>query len=90
MELTPEDIRYLRPTQLAHLTGFTPSDFAAWSRQRKISERSLERISERTGISKLVFLSGLELRRQDSARSKEAQRKIERLLAELKPFAEHN
>lgn len=41
--LTAEDIRYARNIDLAAVTEIDPSNFAAWSNSRGISERNLKR-----------------------------------------------
>lgn len=78
--LTVEDIRHLRHTQLSQLTGIDPSNFSAWSRQRRISERNLERMATQLGLSKSDLLTGIELRRQDAAIARIAQAKAKRLI----------
>lgn len=80
LTLTIDDFRYIRHSQLATLTGIDPSYFSAWSHQRTISERNLERIAQKLGISKTEFLSALELRRQDAATARQAQAKANRLI----------
>ncbi|NJO74189.1 MAG: hypothetical protein HC833_10800 [Leptolyngbyaceae cyanobacterium RM1_406_9] len=80
LTLLAEDIRYLRHTQLSLLTGIDPSNFSAWSNHRRISERSLERVAQMLGMSKLDLLKGLELRRQDAAIARTTQAKANRLI----------
>lgn len=82
--LLAEDIRHLRHTQLARLTGIDPSNFSAWSRNRRISERNLERIAQQLGIAKPELLQGIELRRQDAAIAQSAQAKADALIALLR------
>jgi transcriptional regulator with XRE-family HTH domain len=82
--LSVEDIRYMRHSQLAELTGIDPSNFVAWSHRRRISERSLERIAQRLNISKADLLKGIELRRQDAAIARAAQTKTDQLIAFLR------
>lgn len=79
--LTLEDIRYARHTQLAELTGFDASNFAAWSSHRRISEKNLTVIAEKLNMSKLQVLEGLDLRRQDTAISRQVQEKLDRVIA---------
>lgn len=79
--LTAEDIRYARNIDLAAVTEIDPSNFAAWSNSRGISERNLNLIAQRLGISKLEFMQGLELRRQDAAITREVAAKFEKLIA---------
>ncbi len=78
--LSVEDIRHIRPCQLAQLTGIPSSNFSAWSGTRSISERSLERISQQLGISKADLLKGFDLRRQDQAIARHAQAKADQLI----------
>jgi hypothetical protein len=58
--LSVEDIRHLKHSQLSLLTGINSSSFAAWNHQRRLSERSLERIAQRLGLSKPELLQGFE------------------------------
>lgn len=81
--LTPDDIRYLRPAQLAILTTIDASYFSAWSTGRQMSERSMELIAHALGITKSDVLQGFELRRKDSALARTAQDKAEKLIAYL-------
>jgi len=80
LALTIEDIQHLRYIQLSLLTGIDASNFSAWSNDRRISERSLERIASRLGMSKVDLLKGLELRRQNAAIARAAQSKATRLI----------
>jgi hypothetical protein len=61
--LCAEDIRHLRPVQLATLTDIDASNFAAWSQNRRFSERTLEHIAQKLRIDKPEVLRGFELRR---------------------------
>ncbi|HEY9660380.1 MAG TPA: hypothetical protein V6C65_18155 [Allocoleopsis sp.] len=83
LTLSVEDIRYLRPIQFAQLTGIPSSSFCGWIRNRRISERNLERIADKLGMSKADLLQGLELRRQDVMDARTAQTKADRLIAFL-------
>lgn len=78
--LLAEDIQHLRLTQLSLLTGIDPSNFSAWINQRRISERNLERIAQRLGMSKPDLLVGLELRRNNAAIARTVQAKANRLI----------
>jgi hypothetical protein len=78
--LSVEDIRHLRHSQLARLTGIDASSFSAWSRYRCFSERSLDQIAHRLSIPKTDILQGFDLRRQDIAIARTAQDKAERLI----------
>lgn len=80
MAFTSEDIRYLKHIQLAVLTGIDASNFSAWSSYRRISERNLERIAEKLGMSKSELLEGLELRRKDVQMRRKARAKADRLI----------
>lgn len=80
LTLSVEDIRHIRHSQLALITGIDSSNFSAWSNHRKISERSLERIAQKVGMSKADLLQGLELRRQDAALARAAQVKVSQLI----------
>lgn len=86
--LSAADIRYLRHSQLARLTGIDASCFSAWSRYRCCSERTLEQISHRLGIPKTDILQGFDLRRQDVATARTAQDKAEQLIAFLNRYAQ--
>ena len=79
--LTAEDIRHARNIDLAQLTGFDPTAFAAWSNSREISGRNLKIIATALGIEKHEVLKGLELRKQDSAIARAVQQKLEALIA---------
>jgi hypothetical protein len=81
--LAAEDIRYLRHVQLAALTGIDASNFPAWYQGRQLSERTLERLSQRLSVSKAEILKGFELRRQDAAIARNAQSKALRLITYL-------
>jgi transcriptional regulator with XRE-family HTH domain len=81
--LSVQDIRYMRHSQLSRLTGVDPSSFSAWSHNRRISERNLERIAHRLGMTKAELLQGLDLRRQDVAIARAAQAKADQLIAHL-------
>ncbi|MBD2019234.1 hypothetical protein H6F43_03435 [Leptolyngbya sp. FACHB-36] len=81
--LSVEDIRHLKHIQLSYLTGFDPSNFAAWNGNRRISERSLERIAQSIGMDKPDLLRALELRRQDAAIARNAQTKADKLISFL-------
>jgi len=78
--LSVEDIRHLRHSQLSLLTDINPSNFSAWNHQRRLSERSLERIAQRLGLGKPELLQGFELRRQDSVIARVAQTKANHLI----------
>lgn len=79
--LTAEDIRHARNVDLAALTGFDATAFAAWSNNREISGRNLNAIAEALGMAKHEVLEGIELRKQDSATARAVQGKLERLIA---------
>ena len=81
LTLSAQDIRYLRPCQLAQLTGIAPGYFSAWSTTRGISERSLERLAHQLGLSKADLLRGFDLRREDQAIARAAQKKANQLIA---------
>lgn len=81
--LTAEDIRYLRHVQLAVLTGIDASNFPAWYQGRRLSERTLERLSQCLSVSKAEILKGFELRRQDATRARTAQTKALQLITYL-------
>ena len=79
-----EDIRHLRHIQLEMLTGIDASNFSAWSNTRGISERNLERIAPRLGMTKGELMKGLDLRRQDAATARASRSKADRLIEFLK------
>lgn len=79
LALTIEDVRYVKNIQLQNLTGIDASNFSAWSSHRQISERNLERIAARLGMTKGEFIEALDLRRRDTARAKIAEIKADRL-----------
>lgn len=81
VKLTIEDIRYARHIDLAALTGFGARDFAAWTKSRGLSERSLNVLAEQLGMEKTDLLKGLELRRQDAALARKVQERIKQLIA---------
>jgi transcriptional regulator with XRE-family HTH domain len=81
--LSADDIRYLRHSQLAQLTGIDASSFSAWSQQRRFSERTLDQLAHLLGTPKTVILEGFDLRRQDVATARLAQHKAEQLIAFL-------
>lgn len=83
LQLSAEDIRYLRPIQLSTLTGFHPTYFSAWSSSRHLSERSLGIIASALGVDKAVVLAGFELRRTDVAQAKQVEKKAEQLISYL-------
>lgn len=83
LALSAEDIRHLRHSQLARLTGIDPSSFSAWSQQRRFTERTLDQLALCLGIPKSVVLQGFDLRRQDVATARLAQEKAEQLIAYL-------
>lgn len=83
LTLTIEDLRYLKYSQLAQITGIAASSFSAWSRSRCFSERTLDQIAQRLGLGKTDILQGFDLRRQDMAAARLAQDKAERLIAFL-------
>lgn len=58
LQLSAEDIRYLRPIQLSTLTGFHPTYFSAWSLSRHLSEGSSGIIASALGVDKAVVLGG--------------------------------
>ncbi|NJN85568.1 MAG: helix-turn-helix transcriptional regulator [Leptolyngbyaceae cyanobacterium SL_7_1] len=79
--LTIEDLRYAKHTQLAALTGFDPSSFAAWSSNtRGISERNLRRIAKALNMTQLAVMEGLELRRQDAATVRAIQERVDNVI----------
>jgi hypothetical protein len=78
--LSVEEIRYIRHSQLALLTGIDASNFPRWDSGKRISERTLERIAQGLHTSKLDVLRGFELRRQDVAIARTAQEKAEQLI----------
>jgi hypothetical protein len=82
VKLTIEDIRYARHIDLAALTGFGASDFAAWTKSRGLSERSLNAISQELGMEKPDLLKGLELRREDAAIARKVQERMKWLAAQ--------
>jgi len=79
--LTAEDIRHARNIDLATLTGFDQTAFAAWSNSREISGRNLNLIAQALSMEKHEVLQGIELRKQDSALARQVQQKLERLIA---------
>lgn len=81
--LSAEEIRHIRYAQFSLLTGISASSFPAWSQGRRLSERTLERIEQRIGTSKVNILHGFELRRQDAAIARAAQAKANRLITFL-------
>ncbi|MCY7273166.1 MAG: hypothetical protein LH702_05340 [Phormidesmis sp. CAN_BIN44] len=82
--LTAHDIRYARTVDLAALTGFDSSNFAAWFNRRGLSERNRAIIAQRLGMDQFEFLKGLELRRQDMAIAREVQAKLEAIISSRK------
>jgi hypothetical protein len=85
MLLTAEDIRYLRPAQLSTLTRIQADYFSAWSATRRISEANLTAIAKALGIDREEVLKGFDLRREDNALAKVAQKKAVQLMAYLQP-----
>ncbi|HEY9762379.1 MAG TPA: hypothetical protein V6D07_07625 [Trichocoleus sp.] len=81
--LTPDDIRYLKPAQLARLTRIDARYFSAWSTSRSISEKSLELIAQALGLTKSEVLQGFDLRREDAALAQAAQVKASKLISYL-------
>lgn len=79
--LTAEDIRYARNVDLSALTNIDPSNFAAWTAKRKLSERNMNLIAERLGMDKYEFMRGLEMKRADVAIAREVQAKFEKIIA---------
>jgi hypothetical protein len=78
--LTAEDIRYARNVDLASLTKFDATAFAAWSNAREISGRNLNAIAQALGMEKHEVLRGIELRKQDTVTARKVQAKLEQLL----------
>jgi hypothetical protein len=79
--LTVEDIRHARNVELAALTGFDATAFAAWSGTREISGRNLKIIAVALGMEKHQVLEGIELRKKDTATARAVQERLETLIA---------
>lgn len=77
---TTEDLRHLRHIELETLTGINASSFSAWTSTRKISERNLEKIAQKLGMTKSELIEGLDLRREDAAKSKRVRAKADQLI----------
>lgn len=88
LTLTIEDIRYLKHSQLAQITGIDASSFSAWSRYRCFSERTLNQIAQCLGMPKTDILQGFDLRRRDMAAARLAQDKAEQLIAFLNRYSQ--
>lgn len=72
ISLTSDDIRYIRASQLAMLTGINATNFPRWDQGGRISERSLERIASGLWITKHDVLRGFDLRRHDLIQARAA------------------
>lgn len=83
LNLTSDDIRYIRASQLSVLTGINATNLPRWDQGGRISERSLEKIAKALWMSKQDVLSGLELRRHDAIRVQAVQDKVDQLIAAL-------
>lgn len=88
LTLTVEDIRYLRPTQLAALTNIPARYFSAWSATRSMSETSIKTVSDALGIDREEVLKAFDLRRKDWNSVKAAEAKALKLISHLKPQKE--
>jgi hypothetical protein len=82
--LTAEEIRYLRPIQLEHLTGIHAPNFHRWDRGKQISERTLERLATGLRTTKPEVLRAFELRRKDLAIALTTQAKADEIINYLK------
>lgn len=82
MHITTNDIRFARPCDLAMLTGIDQSSFTAWTRQRKLTEQSIQTIASALNISPSEFLSAWELRRQDYEQRQQAIAKLQIMIAQ--------
>ena len=80
MKLTIDHIRYARYSDLAALTGIEASYFSAWTKSRRLSERSLTLVAERLGMDEHDVLKGLTLRRRDAAIARKFQERVRQLV----------
>lgn len=82
--LSAEEVRYLRPIQLEHLTGIDAANFHRWDRGKQFSERTLEKLANGLGTTKPEVLRAFELRRADMAIVLKTQAKADEIINYLK------
>jgi hypothetical protein len=81
MKISPTDIRFARPCDLAALTGIDASSFTAWTGRRKLTEQSIQAIAKALEMTPGEFLTAWELRREDWKKQQEAIANLQVLIA---------